>query len=118
MLFDSKLWGLLLQVPHNVFLPHKTPGHPSDPRLAGPSAYNTGSLVGSPSKLSTQANVPSPKIGTKPRFKNWGEGPAGAALPGPGQYGRPTAAIESHIASLPAVGFAKANRDANKKVRQ
>ena len=83
---------------------------------AGPSAYNTGSMVGVPSKLSTHASIPAPKIGTNPRFRNAAD--SKASTPGPGQYVYGAEKVESHFVTLPRVGFPKAIRDANKKVSQ
>ena len=66
-------------------------------------------------KLSTQASVPAPKIGSMPRFRNPADVQS-AAIPGPGHYATPAGAVESRQPRLPAVGFARAQRDANKKV--
>lgn len=88
----------------------------SQPLHAGPSAYNTGSTVGVPSKLSTCASVPAPKIGSNPRFRN-AEDAKAASTPGPGQYSYGPESIESHYSASSHVGFPKAIRDANKKVR-
>ena len=82
---------------------------------AGPSAYNTGTLIGQKTRLSTERVGSASKIGTMPRFRNPGEGVHGGT-PGPGQYGSPSPTLESHQPCLPSVGFAKAGRDANKKV--
>ena len=66
-------------------------------------------------KLSTQASVPAPKIGSMPRFHNPADVQS-AAIPGPGHYSTPSAVVESRQPRLPSVGFARAQRDANKKV--
>ena len=83
--------------------------------LAGPSAYNTGTMIGAKTKLSTERVGSASKIGTMPRFRNPGDSQHGSN-PGPGQYGSPPLTLESHQPCLPSVGFAKAGRDANKKV--
>ena len=70
--------------------------------------------MGSKAKLSTERSSAAAKIGTMPRFR---EHSSGGSNPGPGHYGLPAVTTESHQISLPRVGFAKAIRDANKKVQ-
>lgn len=83
--------------------------------FAGPSAYSTAASLGSRALLSTQPNVPGAKMGTGQRFKQQAD-PQAVDFPGPGQYTGATAAVESRIPAMPSAGFARALRDANKKV--
>jgi len=72
-------------------------------------------MIGAKTRLSTERVGSASKIGTMPRFRSSGDSQYGGN-PGPGQYGSPSLTVESHQPCLPSVGFAKAGRDANKKV--
>ena len=82
---------------------------------AGPSAYSTFPKLGSRAKLSTEKSSLCAKMGSMPRFRDVGS--SHLSHPGPGQYSSPSLTLESHQPCLPKVGFAKALRDANKKVK-